>query len=319
MRRPRDDFNNGWLSVVRPLLQYLFAFFFTDVHKAVDWDRPVEFLDKEMEYAVRAAGKGKKTVDTLVKVWLKSGEQAWMLIHLEFQNQIDVTFPSRMFSYNALTYIRHHVDVASFAILGDPSPSWRPDHFDYGAFGSSTGMTFQVVKLLDYRKRLEELERSDNPFALAVLAHLRSVATSRNPRKRRREKEHLTIKLHESGLPQETMVDLQRFLELVMPLPIDLEREYQQAVKDYERRTKVPVLTQWEKMARQEGRQEGQQEIALKIALDLLDDRFSQAPASLREKLTSVSDPAKLQQIVKAISRAESLAEVEHALDVAKR
>ncbi|HET6384314.1 MAG TPA: hypothetical protein VFJ58_13050 [Armatimonadota bacterium] len=58
------------------------------------------------------------------------------------------------------------------------------------------------------------------------------------------EKEYLTIQVHESGLPQETMVDLQRFLELVMPLPIDLEREYQQAVRDYERRKKAPVLTQ---------------------------------------------------------------------------
>ena len=48
-RRPRDDFNNGWLSVVRPLLPYLFAFFFPDVHQAMDRDRPSEFLDKVMQ------------------------------------------------------------------------------------------------------------------------------------------------------------------------------------------------------------------------------------------------------------------------------
>jgi len=307
MRRPRDDFNNGWLTVVRSLLPHLFAFFFPDVHQAVDWDRPVEFLDKEMEYAVRlAGGKGKKTVDTLVKVWLKSGEEAWMLLHLEFQNQVDITFPGRMFSYNALMYIRHRVTVASFAILGDPSPSWRPDHFEYGAFGRESCMRFHIAKLLDFRDRVEELERPDNPFALVVRAHLRAIATSRNSRKRRLEKEHLTIQVHESGLPQDTMVDLQRFLELVMPLPVDLEREYQRAVRDYERRTNVPVLTQWEKMARQEGRQE--------LALDVLVARFPQAPASLREKIAAVSDRAKLRQLVQTIARAESLAEVEHAL-----
>ena len=315
MRRPRDDFNNGWLSVVRPLLPYLFAFFFPDVHRVVDWDRPIEFLDKEMEYAVRLAGKRKKAVDALVKVWLKTGDEAWMLLHLEFQNQKDETFPARMFDYNALMFIRHQVRVVSFAILGDPSPSWRPDHYEYGAFGKATGITFHMVKLLDYRDRVEEMEQSDNPFALVVLAHLRAVATSRNSRKRRQEKEHLTIQVHESGLPQDTMVDLQRFLELVMPLPVDLEREYQRAVREYERRSNVPVLTQWEKMARQEGRQEGRQE----VVLVLLDDRFPQAPASLREKLTAVSDPEKLQQLVKTIARAESLSEVEHALDAVEK
>jgi len=75
----------------------------------------------------------------------------------------------------------------------------------------------------------------------------------------------------------------------------------------------VPVLTQWEKMARQEGRQE----IALEIALDLLDDRFPQAPALFRQKLTAVSNPTELRQIVKVIAGAKSLTEVEHALDAA--
>ncbi|HET6384315.1 MAG TPA: hypothetical protein VFJ58_13055 [Armatimonadota bacterium] len=62
-------------------------------------------------------------------------------------------------------------------------------------------------------------------------------------------------------------------------------------------------------MARQEGRQE--------VLLDLMDARFPQAPASLREKLAAVFDRAKIQQIIETIVTASSLAELEHALDPA--
>jgi hypothetical protein len=39
---------------------------------------------------------------------------------------------------------------------------------------------FPVVKLLDYESRLDELEKSDNPFAIVVAAHLKTQATRRD-------------------------------------------------------------------------------------------------------------------------------------------
>ena len=260
MRRPRDDYNTAWTTIVTVLLSHLFALFFPDVWAEIDWDRGVEFLDKELDYAVRLGGKGKRAVDKLVKVWLKSGYETWMLLHLEFQNQVDATFPRRMFIYSALMLVRHEAQIASFGILGDPNANWRPDSFESGRFGSTTGIRFRTVKLLDFRERREELERSDNPFAMVVLAHLDAMATRRNARKRRELKEHLTVQVMERPLGQDVKVDVWRFLQLVMPLPEDLERDYEQAVREYERRTTVPVMTQWEKRVHKEGRQEGRQE-----------------------------------------------------------
>jgi hypothetical protein len=38
-------------------------------------------------------------------------------------------------------------------------------------------LDYSIVKLLDYTARLDDLEASDNPFAMAVLAHLKTIET----------------------------------------------------------------------------------------------------------------------------------------------
>jgi len=40
--------------------------------------------------------------------------------------------------------------VASFAILGDDRPAWRPDRFGYELWGTEVGIRFPTAKLLDY-------------------------------------------------------------------------------------------------------------------------------------------------------------------------
>ena len=42
-------------------------------------------LDKELQPIVRRAKQGRRYVDKLVKVWLKSGEERWLLVHVEVQ------------------------------------------------------------------------------------------------------------------------------------------------------------------------------------------------------------------------------------------
>ena len=59
------------------------AFFFPQAHADIDWARRYEMLDKEFQQIVREAEQGRRVVDKLVKVWLKSGEERWILIHVE--------------------------------------------------------------------------------------------------------------------------------------------------------------------------------------------------------------------------------------------
>ena len=105
------------------------AFFFTDVHEGIDWAKGYEFLDKELQKIVREAEIGKRVADKLVKVWMTSGEQVWVLVHIEVQSQPEQRFAERMFIYNYRLRDLFNRPVASFAILSDGSPSWRPQRF----------------------------------------------------------------------------------------------------------------------------------------------------------------------------------------------
>ena len=57
-------------------------------------------LDKELQPIVRQAEHGRRYVDKLVKVWLKDGEERWLLIHIEVQTRKEGEFPERMYVYN---------------------------------------------------------------------------------------------------------------------------------------------------------------------------------------------------------------------------
>ena len=108
----------------------------------------------------------------MVKVWLKDGSEKWLLIHIEIQNQKESDFEERMYNYHISIYQRYGKRVVSLAILGDPDKNWKPSVFDYTMMGCRMTFVFPIVKLTDYLKRWDELEKSRNPFAVMVMAHL---------------------------------------------------------------------------------------------------------------------------------------------------
>ena len=58
-------------------------FFFSQAYTVIDWKQPYEFLDKELQQLEPDAEVGKRLVDKVAKVWLRGGEQAWVLVHVE--------------------------------------------------------------------------------------------------------------------------------------------------------------------------------------------------------------------------------------------
>ena len=110
-----------------------------------------------------------------------SGREEWILIHVEVQTSRDSDFARRMYIYNYRLFDRYNRIVASMAVLGDGNRRWRPFRFGSGVWGVSAGIRFRLVKLLDYADQYESLEKSDNPFAQVVLAHLTTRRSRRDP------------------------------------------------------------------------------------------------------------------------------------------
>ena len=168
------DYDSPWKEALDRYFELCMAFFFPWIHAEIDWTRGYEMLDKELQPIVRRARHGRRYVDKLVKVWLKSGEERWLLIHIEVQARKEGDFPERMHVYNHRIFDRYGREVISLAILADDDPSWRPGRYEYGRWGFRTITEFPVVKLLDYAPEYQELEANPNPFAVVVLAHLKA-------------------------------------------------------------------------------------------------------------------------------------------------
>ncbi len=257
MTEPRADLDSPWKNILRAYFPQAIAFFFPQTAALIDWNRPYEFLDKEFQQIARDAELGKRYADQLVKVWQVDGAELWLLIHVEVQAQREKAFEKRMFTYSIRIFDRYQQIPISLAILCDESDRWRP--YQYGAKYPDTRLSFEfgTVKLIDYRERWAELERSDNPFATVVMAHLKVLETKRNVDLRKAWKFTLTKALYEKGYGRQEILDLYLFIDWVMILPEAAERSFWQELQSFEEERKVTYVTNAERFMLEQAIEKG--------------------------------------------------------------
>ena len=308
---PTDDFDSPWKDALQRYLPSFLAFFFADIHGEVDWSRGYEALDKEFQQIVRRAKVGKRLADKLFKVWLTSGKEAWLLIHVEIQGSVEAHFPRRMFQYNYRCFEKYHRRVISLAVLCDERPKWRPHRFSYGGWGSKMELTFPVAKLLDYADQQEALAQHTNPLAHVVLAHLKALETRRDPVQRRQWKIQLVKGLYEHGWSAEDVRQLFRLIDWLMDLPQELQEGFREELHRYEEEKTMPYVSSVERLAKEEGRQEGRQEgvrEGLLKAIEVgLKRRFGRAGLKLLPKLRALKHDSQLCDVTETLITADSL------------
>lgn len=119
MTEPRDEFDSPWKDILEAYFPDFMQFFFPQIYADIDWSRGYDFLDQELRQVVRDAELGKRLLDKLVKVWRRTGQETWVLAHIEIQNQEERNFSDRMFVYYYRLRDRYQQQIASLAILGD--------------------------------------------------------------------------------------------------------------------------------------------------------------------------------------------------------
>lgn len=107
MSENTTEFDSPWKQILEQYFEDFILFFFPQAHGDIEWSRDYEFLDKELQQVVRDAELGRRLVDKLVKVYRTSGEEAWVLIHVEVQSQEESGFAERMYVYNYRIYDRY--------------------------------------------------------------------------------------------------------------------------------------------------------------------------------------------------------------------
>jgi hypothetical protein len=204
-----------WKQILESYFPQFMAFFFPEAYSQIDWIQGFEFLDGELQQISRESETGKRITDKLVKVYLRNGQEQWVVAHIEVQNQKEDDFGERVFIYFSRLRDKFQREVASFAVLGDTDPNWRPDSFARETLGFSLQVFFPIAKLLDYKKQREELEASDNPFSVVVQAHLAAQATKgkESQQRRRKQKFALMTMLYEQRYSRQEIIDLFRFID----------------------------------------------------------------------------------------------------------
>jgi hypothetical protein len=300
-----DDFDGPWKHALERLFEPFLGLLFPDVHAEVDWSHPPEFLDKELQ-KLRPRGR-RKGVDKLVRVRRRSGGAARILVHVEVQAQRQKGFARRMFVYHYRLFDREEQPVVSLAVLADDSPSWRPDGYTHELCGCGVKLWFPVSKLKELEARWLELERSDNPFAMVVMAHLRTLATRGKPEERAHWKLALARELLERRWRRDDILNLYAFIDWVMALPDALQRRHEATVEEERKKEgKMPYMTVWERR--------GQKESTRRAVLRALELRFKKVPAKVRRAIGRVEELERLDKLLELAIIAESMAAFEKGL-----
>ncbi len=147
---------------------------------------------------------------------------------------------------------RYDRKVASMAVLADDHPSWRPDRFGYEIWGCEVGLRFPSVKLLDFKDRWDWLEKSSNPFAAVVMAHLKAMETKGDHGGRYRWKLYLIKRLYKMGYGKRDVTLLFEFIDWVMSLPETLEKGLWAEIDEMEREMNMQYVSSVQRIGRKE-------------------------------------------------------------------
>ena len=310
MTEQNTNYDSPWKEIIEDYFPQFIEFFFYDAYCEIDWERPYEFLDTELQQLEPDAEIGKRLVDKVAKVWLLDGEEAWVLIHVEVQGQYDSKFPERMYIYNYRLFDRHKKRVISLAVLADEETNWRPASYGYQLGGCRVSLEFPTVKLLDYEAQWEILEETENPFGLVVMAHLKTKATSQDPESRLQWKLRLVRSLFARGYSREQIIGLFRFIDWIMLLPKELANSFKVELRNDREANRMRYVTSIERLAKEEAVIETLQE----SVIENLATRFEEVSTKVVEAVNQIDDVSVLKNLLRRAILVSSIAEFEENL-----
>jgi Domain of unknown function (DUF4351) len=285
MAKARIDQDSPWKLILRAYFPEAIAFFFPHVATIVDWTQPIEFLDSEFQKIAPDAAIGKRYADQLVKLQSKHGKSLILLIHIEIQAAPEKHFPERMFIYAVRIFEYFHQPPLSLAILCDGKQNWRPSQYSFSTAASSLQFNFTSVKLLDYQAQWAQLEQSQNPFAVVVMAHLKTQETKQNADDRKAWKFTLVRRLYEQGYSRSYVLNLFKFIDWIMILPEALKQSFWEELRTYEEERRMPYITSVEQIGIEKGIEKGTRS----MILGQLEHKFGPLPDAIRTQINQRS------------------------------
>ena len=241
-----------------------------------------------------------------------NGEERWVLVHVEVQGYRETEFSRRMFIYFYRIFDKFNRDILSIAVFADLSETFKPDSFNYEFFGCELSFRYRTYKILEQDD--EELEASDNPFALVVLAAKRNLESREDEEKRFSFKWELVRLMLEKGYGREEILAVFRFLDGILALT-DLEKEriiYNELMSKEVK--EVAYITNFERLAIEKGEQIGMLREARELVIDALEEKFGVVSEGVSGRLQEIQEEEVLRGLLRQAIRASNLEEFKKSL-----
>ncbi len=304
----RANNDSAWKAILNAHLKDFVEFFWPEAYQAIDWTRPYELLEQELMAIGVNEEIGKRYIDKLFKVFLLNGQEQWLLLHLEIQNTKDETFPERMFIYFYRIFDRYNKDVASMAVLADPNQEWRPNEYRKKIWGSEIIRKYEVVKLTDYRDRIEELKTHPNPFSMVVLVQLAAMESRPDEEQRLLTKLEFFRALHMHGWPLEKSMNMYKYLDTMLGLSPKYQIQYITEAKKIDEEF-ASMNMNFTTIAERHGFEHGIQYGEADLLMSILKAKFKELPDAYVKKIDT-ADASTLKQWAINFINAQSLEEI---------
>ncbi|WP_394234176.1 Rpn family recombination-promoting nuclease/putative transposase [Niallia oryzisoli] len=283
----RPDYDHLWKDVITDLFEEFLLFFFPELYEHVDFTVPPEFLEQELHSIIPESQSTKRYSDKLVKLKLKNGEEQWVLVHVEVQGDYKKDFPKRMFQYFYRVMDLYDQYIYALVIFTSHNTSPKMNAFHYNFFGTTIDYFYNTYRIAIQSET--ELLKSNNPFALAVLAGLYAIKSKKNPHlkykfKRQLMRLLLQDKMKEKEVKREYIQKLFIFIDHLLRLPEKSDDKLNPEIKSLVEREDFGMGLSFEdtsfakfirKEAMEEGIEKGEKQKATAIAVKLLKKGFT--------------------------------------------
>ncbi|SEN69312.1 hypothetical protein SAMN05216436_12019 [bacterium A37T11] len=167
---PRRQDDKLLKSVFEYWFPSLLRFFYHDADQIFDFDKGIEFLDKQLHLIIpeRERSKGDREADLLARVYLKDGTERWVICNIEIEASGGVSFSFRLFQYWYRCIDKFNVPAITIAVYTGDERQPHPSSFSTKLLDTEVNFKFRGFHI--FEKSDKELLSMGNPFALVILA-----------------------------------------------------------------------------------------------------------------------------------------------------
>lgn len=282
-----------WKSAIENYFEEFMRYFALDISQDIDFRKGYVNLDKELAQLAPKSEHNGRRCDELIRVSMKSGEEEFVLIHIEVQGYEDREFAKRMFQYMYRIYDKYDKKIYPLAIYTHDIGNNQPDRYEEKFYGMSLRYQFPIYIAIDQAE--ERLEQDKNPFATVVLAGLYAIKSKDKEEERFKFKRKLSKMLFQKGWERKAIVAMFYYIDNIMKLKnegdnkrIIEEFEQQMNREDHEMKftfDETNYAQVLRKNAMLEGMQRGKEEGIFLVAKNMLKEGI---PVDLISKTTSL-------------------------------